>query len=78
MGSYDGLRVYLAGRDERHVELSFEALEGILGRKLPASAHNHRAWWANDRSHSHAHAWLEAGWEVDRVNLTARKVSFRR
>lgn len=79
MGSYEQLRDYLARRDDRRVELSFDALEGILGRKLPASAHNHRAWWGNHvGTHSHARAWLESGWEVDEVNLTAERVVFRK
>jgi hypothetical protein len=78
-GSYGTLREYLAGRDDRRVELSFEMLEGILGRKLPASAHNHRAWWGNHvGTHGHARSWLEAGWEVAEVNLAGARVVFRK
>ncbi len=79
VGSYEPLRVYLDGREGDRVELSFDALQRILARKLPASAHNHRAWWGNHIGmHSHARTWLDAGWEVETVNLTARKVVFRR
>jgi len=79
VSAYDLLRTYLAARHDRRVELPFDALEGILGRKLPASARNHRAWWSNStQGHSHARGWLDAGWEVDEVNLTAARVVFRK
>jgi hypothetical protein len=58
--------------------LAFAEIERIIGRRLPASAARHRAWWANDRTHSHALGWLEAGFRVSAVDLTARLVSFRR
>jgi hypothetical protein len=59
---YDGLRTYLSGRSEPQVRLSFAEIERIIGQPLPSSARRHRAWWANERSGSHAHArsWLEA------------------
>ena len=79
VSSYGALRDYLARRDDRRVDLSFYALEGVLGRKLPASARNHRAWWSNStQGHSHARGWLDGGWEVDQVNLTAEGVVFRK
>lgn len=79
VGSYEALREYLARRDVRRVELSFEAFEEILGRMLPPSAHNHRAWWGNHvGAHSHARSWLEAGWEVEEVNLAGARVVFRK
>ena len=54
-GSYEPLLVYLARREDDRVELSFDSLRQILGRNLPASAHNHRAWWGNStQGHSHA------------------------
>jgi hypothetical protein len=78
-GSYGALGDYLDRSVDRRVELSFDALEGILGRKLPASARNHRAWWSNSRQgHSHARGWLDGGWEVDEVTLTAERVVFRK
>jgi hypothetical protein len=79
VGSYEPLRAYLAGHEDDRVELSFDSLQQILGRKLPASAHNHRAWWGNStQGHSHARGWLDAGWEVDEVNLTAERAVFRK
>lgn len=67
----------------RDVTLSFEQLEAILGDRLPPSAFDHRAWWGNERPghhHVHAHAWWNAGFEVDVVNQAIDKgwVRFRR
>lgn len=77
-GSYEPLREYLAGLDDRHVELSFEDVESVLDRELPASARRHPAWWANSRhGHSHASAWLDAGWEVHAADLETERVTFR-
>ena len=78
-GSYEPLRRYLEEARGDKVELSFADLEVILDRSLPVSAHNHRAWWANHvGTHSHARSWLEVGWEVGQVNLTAGRVTFKR
>lgn len=45
---------------------------------LPSSARTHRSWWANARLHTQALAWLDAGWEVDQINLQREQVQFRR
>ena len=41
---------------------TFTKLETILGFALPESARTHPAWWSNSKPHSHASAWLAAGW----------------
>ena len=47
------------------VKLRYQDIERILGFTLPASAFNHpEAWWSNDRDHSQAIAWLDAGYET--------------
>jgi hypothetical protein len=48
-----------------------------LVRDLPPSATKHRAWWANDPTHVHVRAWLDAGWEGDTVGQKAGVVTFR-
>ena len=78
VGPYTALRSHLGQVSGDRVDLSFSQIETILRRELPASARNHRAWWANDTSHSHALAWLDPGWKVDQVNLTAERVTFRK
>lgn len=50
----------------------------MLGCDLPLSARDHRPWWANDRSHSQARAWMEAGWKTTNVDMAAETLVFRR
>ncbi|HLV13444.1 MAG TPA: hypothetical protein VKY42_13430 [Trueperaceae bacterium] len=68
---YAPLHEHLKGlpKDRKTYELSFDEIATILGDKLPQSAYDHRAWWANTESHSQALAWISAGWKVDRVDL---------
>lgn len=79
MSKYAPLRRHLEGRNEREVTLSFDRVDELVG-SLPASARNHRAWWANetDGRHVQARAWTDAGWRVDEVDLTAGHVRFVR
>jgi len=59
--------------------MTFKDVEAIIGRKLPPSAYRHRPWWANEaRGHSHAKAWLDAGYETEQVDMERRKLVFRR
>ncbi len=77
-GSYQPLCDHLQTVDAFRLELSFADIERILGRTLPASARKHRAWWSNERSgtHSHARAWMDAGWHVASVDFNAGRVEF--
>jgi hypothetical protein len=61
------------------VQLRFDEIERVLGFKLPKSAYDYEAWWSNNAvGHSHARAWLDAGWKTEDVDLAKRQVSFRR
>jgi hypothetical protein len=59
------------------VHVSFDELDALVGG-LPASASRHRAWWSNTPSHTQAVASMDAGWQVDSVDLDARTVRFTR
>jgi hypothetical protein len=76
-GKYAPLRRYLASRTgvER---LSFAQIERVLGDALPLSARRHAAWWSNEAEgrHVQAHAWMDAGWRVESVDLEAAEVVF--
>ena len=37
-----------------------------------------RAWWSNSSSNVHTKAWLDAGWEVQEVNLKEGYVIFKK
>jgi hypothetical protein len=60
--------------------LTFEQIEMVMHSKLPNSAHISNAWWDNavKSTLSHKYAWLHAGWQVEEVDLSARRVRFVR
>lgn len=78
--SYAPLAEHLAAANDNVETLSFAQLERVLGRPLPASARRHRAWWSNESSgtHTHAAAWMGAGWVADAIDLDSGVVTFRR
>lgn len=77
---YHPLHVHLAGvsKDIKTYEMSFDEITTVMGARLPKSAEDHRAWWANTESHSQALAWISAGWKVDGVDLNNRLIHFTR
>lgn len=58
------------------VTFSFSEMEEILGFSLPPSARNHRAFWANTKSHSIASSWMSIGYETMEVDMENEKVTF--
>lgn len=57
--------------------LTFRQIEDVLGFPLPVSARKHQAWWSNTRhGHSHAAAWLDAGWRTAGLDLAGEQVTF--
>jgi hypothetical protein len=47
--------------------------------RLPPKAQHHRAWWSNNPSNNvMTKVWLKAGYESAQVDMTARKLVFRR
>jgi hypothetical protein len=58
--------------------MKFSEVEGVVG-PLPASARNHREWWSNNDSHTHArNGWLAAGWKTKNVDMAAQQLTFMR
>src|SRR5665213_2733471 len=79
MGKYDPLGVFLRGQRTQEVSLTFSGIEKIPGVKLPPKAQHHRAWWSNNAANNvMTKVWLEAGFESARVDMSARKLVFRR
>jgi hypothetical protein len=60
--------------------LSFEQIERILNDKLPPSAYQYKEWWANEKNPHQPEkiAILNAGWQVDTLNLEKKWVRFIR
>lgn len=75
---YEPLLRFLQSRsDSSSIRLSFGEIDEILGFRLPRSARDHQAWWSNTRQgHSHAAAWLDAGWRTGSLDLKSQSVSF--
>jgi hypothetical protein len=76
---YERLRRYLEGVSDASHAMEFKAVEQLVEGGLPPSARDHRAWWSNSRSHSHAkNGWLAAGWQTAGVDMKAKKLIFER
>lgn len=60
------------------VKLSFARIDGLIGSNLPMSAYRDSLWWSNVSSSVHAKAWIDAGWEVQEVNLKEGVVVFHK
>ncbi len=80
IGKYDRLRRYLKFRAAftNIVKLSFAKMDGVIGDNLPMSALRNEKWWSNSPSSVHAHAWLDAGWRTQEVNLEEGYIVFRK
>jgi hypothetical protein len=76
---YSELRRHLEGQAGPSLEMAFDEIDHVVGG-LPASARRYSAWWSNEREGTHvqARAWMDAGWRVASVNLTAENVRFTR
>jgi hypothetical protein len=80
VSKYDGLESHLKFRAAFTglVKLSFARIDGLIGSNLPITAFRDEAWWSNSSSSTHAKAWLNAGWEVQEVNLKEGYVTFKK
>lgn len=61
---YRYLADYLVKSGKERITLSFHEIESILQTKLPPSAYDHRAFWANSTTHSIALSWMNIGYET--------------
>lgn len=79
-GSYAPLAAHLKAQvsSTTSLTLTFQEIERILGKELPRSAHEYRAWWANDPTKPQCAAWLEEGWRTTSLSMTERRLTFVR
>jgi hypothetical protein len=75
-GRYGPLRDFLASRSDNVATMAFADIEALVG-ELPASARQHRPWWANG-TNQQARAWRDAGWKVQSVDQVREQVVFER
>jgi hypothetical protein len=80
VAKYDPLTAFLKRQERDTIRMSFQRLEEIIAASLPPSARSDRTWWGNtvNRTRVQAHAWLNAGWKVDVVDLGRELVTFMR
>ncbi|MBV9571333.1 MAG: hypothetical protein JO056_08840 [Alphaproteobacteria bacterium] len=80
MSKYQPLAEFLKRSSASQVPMTFAEVEALLGTRLPVSAYEHPAWWANDagKSHVQAKAWLSAGYETGQVDKHGKKLVFQR
>jgi len=80
VSKYGGLTGYLKFRASftNVVKLSFAKMDGIISDNLPMSAYRDEKWWSNMPTNVHAKAWLDAGWNVQEVNLKEGYVVFKK
>jgi len=58
--------------------MTFNDIEKLLNEKLPESAYEYRAWWANDPSKPHAAGWLAQGWKAQSLSMSEKRLTFVR
>lgn len=82
-GKYGPLQDWLKSEGmsaaERTIALTFTQIEEIINEELPASAREHRSWWANDLTvGQQSSAWLSSGWTVADIDFSAEITTFRK
>jgi len=75
---YRKLSDHLYDSGESRVNFTFKKIEEILGFNLPASAYEHRAFWANTTTHSIALSWLGVDYKVVEVDIEKETVIFEK
>lgn len=65
----------LADDGETEWSPSFDEVEEVLGEQLPASARQHRPWWAN-QGRAHSLSWEGAGWKTANVDVENEELTF--
>jgi len=80
VSKYDGLTRHLKFRAAFTgiVKLTFARIDGLIGSNLPMDAYRSETWWSNSPSSAHAKGWLDAGWDVQEVNLKEGYVVFKK
>lgn len=69
---------HLKKRSRKPWSATFAELRAILGKPLPPEAKKDRNWWGNCWHQPQARAWIASGWRVNKVDLVAKTIGFRR
>lgn len=81
-GKYAPLENYLRKlpKSQSEVTLDFEQIERILNNRLPSSAYEDRRWWDHETEGNHVspRAWANAGWKIEKLDVSKQWVKFIR
>ena len=72
---YEPLQKYLKSENRKHIVMTFQEVEEVLGFKLPDSAYKYMAWWDESSQHTQAYSWTGAGYR-SKPSLKEKKVEF--
>ena len=61
-GSLKKLALYLEGKEDEVISLSFEQIEDIIGEPLPEDARTKSSWWWNVKDSWKTDVWLKNGY----------------
>jgi hypothetical protein len=79
---YLPLKEYLQSLGKNRIMLPHKEVEKIIKGKLPKSAYKYKEFWGNNRANGetadHSNSWLEAGWEVEKIDLEHEAIYFER
>ena len=78
MSKYSPFGEFLRAQRGGRVPLTFKKIEEVIDGKLPASA-RYSAWWSNNPTNNvMTKIWLAAGFRSEQVDISGRRVVFRR
>lgn len=78
MSKYTRLGTFLSGQKTQMIPMTFAEIEQVVGTSLPRSS-RYPAWWSNNPSNNvMTQIWLDAGFRTEQVDISARKLVFRR
>ncbi|WP_346121641.1 DUF7662 domain-containing protein [Micromonospora coerulea] len=79
MAKYDPLTAFLKRHERAEIRMSFLRLEEVLGALAgKRTVRPDLVGNTFNRTRDQAHAWLNAGWKVDALDLTRELVTFIR
>lgn len=70
------LAKYFENSKDAHITLSFTEIEKIIGKKLYPSAYQYEQYWHHSKTHVITNTWMDAGYDLDGVDLVNQRVSF--
>ena len=74
---YQKLTNYLKNCHQKELCLTLKEIQEILGFSLDDAAFLYREFWANCTASTKAYSWIDAGYEITKVDLKAGTLLFK-